>query len=87
MNGSHQHSRGGVISRMAWAFSDANTLIKESVMRRLMLIGIGLAVMAGASLSLTGCVVVAPRRHYVARVWVPGYWAPAGVYVSGHWRA
>ena len=86
MNGSHRHRCHGVISRLAWAFSDANPLTKESVMRRLMLIGIGLAVMAGASLSLTGCVVVAPRPHY-ARVWVPGYYAPAGVYVSGHWRA
>ena len=50
-------------------------------MRRLMLIGLGLVVMFSASLSLTGCVVVAPRQHYVARVWVP-----ANVYVGGHWR-
>lgn len=55
-------------------------------MRRLMLIGLGLAVMFSASLSLTGCVVVAPRPHYAARVWVPAYYAPGGVYVSGHWR-
>jgi hypothetical protein len=46
-----------------------------------MLIGLGLAVMFSASLSLTGCVVVEPRRHYAARVWVPG-----NVYVAGHWR-
>jgi hypothetical protein len=39
-------------------------------MRRLMLFGLGLAVMFTATLSLTGCVVVAPRPHY-ARVWVP----------------
>ena len=56
-------------------------------MRRLMLIGLGLAVMFSASLSLTGCVVVAPRPHYAARVWVPAYYAPTGVYVSGHWRS
>jgi hypothetical protein len=46
-----------------------------------MLISLGLAVMFSASLSLTGCVVVAPRPHYAARVWVPG-----NVYVAGHWR-
>jgi len=56
-------------------------------MRRLMLIGLGLAVMFSASLSLTGCVVVAPRPHYYGRVWVPAYYAPSGVYVSGHWRS
>ena len=55
-------------------------------MRRIMLIALGLAVMFSASLSLTGCVVVAPR-HYGARVWVPAYYAPSGVYVSGHWRS
>jgi hypothetical protein len=46
-----------------------------------MLISLGLTVMFSASLSLTGCVVVAPRPHYAARVWVPG-----NVYVAGHWR-
>jgi hypothetical protein len=46
-----------------------------------MLIGLGLAAMFSASLSLTGCVVVAPRPHYAARVW-----EPANVYVGGHWR-
>ncbi|MHA6203108.1 YXWGXW repeat-containing protein [Dyella soli] len=55
-------------------------------MRRLMLIGLGLATLFSASVSLTGCVVVAPRPHYAARVWVPGYWAPGSVWVSGHWR-
>jgi hypothetical protein len=55
-------------------------------MRRLMLIGLGLAVMSGVTLSLTGCIVVAPRP-YGARVWVPAYYAPSGVYVSGHWRS
>jgi hypothetical protein len=60
---------------------------KENTMRRLMLIGLGLAVMFSASLSLTGCVVVAPRPHYAARVWVPAYYAPSGVYVSGHWHS
>lgn len=50
-------------------------------MRRLMLISLGLAVMFSSSLSLTGCVVVAPRPHYAARAWVPG-----NVYVGGHWR-
>jgi hypothetical protein len=60
---------------------------KENAMRRLMLIGLGLAVMFSASLSLTGCVVVAPRPHYYGRVWVPAYYAPSGVYVSGHWRS
>jgi len=56
-------------------------------MRRLMLIGLGLAVMFSASVSLTGCVVVAPRSHYAARVWVPAYYAPGNVYISGHWRS
>jgi len=55
-------------------------------MRRFMLAGLAFAVMSSALLSLTGCVVVAPRPHYAARVWVPGYYAPAGVWVSGHWR-
>jgi hypothetical protein len=59
---------------------------RERVMRKLMLISLGFAVMSSALLSLTGCVVVAPRPHYVARVWVPGYWAPTGVWVSGHWH-
>jgi len=56
-------------------------------MRRFMLIALSLAVMVSAPLALTGCVVVAPRPHYVARVWVPAYYAPSGVYISGHWRS
>jgi hypothetical protein len=51
-----------------------------------MLIGLSFVVMATATLALTGCVVVAPRPHYAARVWVPAYYAPSGVYISGHWR-
>ncbi|HWU74890.1 MAG TPA: hypothetical protein VN043_00160 [Rhodanobacter sp.] len=37
--------------------------------------------LAGAS-SLTGCVVLSPR----GRVWVPGFWTPAHVWVGGHWH-
>ncbi|WP_157971316.1 hypothetical protein [Dyella sp. C9] len=55
-------------------------------MRQLMRIGLGLAVVCTAIFSLTGCVVVAPRPHYAASVWVPGYYAPGGVWISGHWH-
>jgi len=36
-----------------------------------------------AALSLSGCVVVAPRH---AGIWVPGYWAEPHVWVEGHYR-
>lgn len=42
------------------------------------------AVLMLAGLSLTGCVVVAPRHP--GRVWVPGYWTAPHVWVEGHWR-
>ncbi|MHB1058793.1 MAG: hypothetical protein ACYC0F_13030 [Rhodanobacter sp.] len=49
------------------------------------------------SVSLSGCIVAAPRPvHHVrvvapvhverARVWVPGYWGPRHVWVEGRWR-
>ncbi|MFC4762681.1 hypothetical protein [Dyella koreensis] len=41
------------------------------------------AISVVASLSLSGCVVVAPRH---GGVWVPGYWGPPHVWVEGHWR-
>jgi hypothetical protein len=50
------------------------------------------ALLLVGSVSLTGCIVAAPRpvRHarVVApvRVWVPGYWAPQHVWVEGRWR-
>jgi hypothetical protein len=58
------------------------------VMATLLLVG---------SVSLGGCVVVAPRPvHPVrvvtpvhverARVWVPGYWSPRHVWIEGYWR-
>ena len=37
----------------------------------------------GGSCALTGCVVVPAHR---VRVWVPGYYAPAHVWVGGYWR-
>jgi hypothetical protein len=43
---------------------------------------ISLALLSG-TLAQTGCVVVAPRP---ARVWVPGYYSPGGVWVGGYWR-
>lgn len=42
------------------------------------------AALMGGALSVSGCVVVAPR-HYHQRVWVTGYWAPQHVWVGGHW--
>ena len=54
------------------------------------------ALLLAGGVSLTGCIVVAPRPAHVrvvgpvhaerARVWVPGYWAPRQVWVEGHWR-
>jgi hypothetical protein len=52
-------------------------------MRRLMSALLICAALLGGSLSMTGCVVVAPRH---AHVWVPGYWGPSHVWVGGHWR-
>lgn len=40
------------------------------------------ALLSGA-LSLSGCIVAAPRP---ARIWVPGYWGPTHVWVGGNWR-
>jgi hypothetical protein len=86
MNGSHRFPAQPSATGEGQRFP-GQVPTKENVMRRLMLIGLGLAVMFSASLSLTGCVVVAPRPHYYARVWVPAYYAPSGVYISGHWRS
>lgn len=54
------------------------------------------ALLLGGVVSLTGCIVAAPRpvrhvrvvtpAHASARVWVPGYWTPRHVWVEGHWR-
>lgn len=55
------------------------------------------ALMLAGSVSLSGCIVAAPRPvHYVrvvtpvqverARIWVPGYWGPRHVWVEGGWR-
>ncbi|NUR23840.1 hypothetical protein [Frateuria sp.] len=41
------------------------------------------ALLLAGSLSLAGCVVVAPRH---ARVWVPGHWSSPHVWVEGYWR-
>ncbi|MGY3039008.1 hypothetical protein ACVWWQ_000595 [Rhodanobacter sp. TND4EL1] len=51
-------------------------------------------VLLAGSISLGGCIVVAPRhvaRARVvapapARVWIPGYWGPRRVWVGGYWR-
>lgn len=47
------------------------------------------ALLLGAALAASGC-VVAPPRAYVAvapaRVWVPGYWGYGHVWVGGYWR-
>jgi len=52
-------------------------------MRRMLSVLLVSLALLGGALSLSGCVVVAPRH---ARVWVPGYWAPHRVWVEGHWR-
>jgi hypothetical protein len=54
------------------------------------------ALLLAGSVSLTGCIVAAPRPAHVrvvgpihaerVRVWVPGYWAPRHVWVEGRWR-
>jgi hypothetical protein len=54
------------------------------------------ALLLAGSVSLTGCIVAAPRSAHVrvvgpvdaerVRVWVPGYWAPRHVWVEGRWR-
>jgi hypothetical protein len=52
-------------------------------MRRLMSALLISTALLGGSLSMTGCVVVAPRPVHV---WVPGYWGPSHVWVGGYWR-
>lgn len=55
-------------------------------MRRFIFVGLIAAALIGGSLAMTGCVAVAPRDGYHARVWVPGFWAPRHVWAGGHWR-
>ncbi|WP_266160895.1 hypothetical protein [Dyella silvatica] len=52
-------------------------------MRRFTSILLLSAALLGSTMSLTGCIVVAPRHE---RVWVPGYWGPPHVWVGGYWR-
>lgn len=54
-------------------------------MRRVMSTLLLSAALMGGALSLTGCIVAAPRPYH-HRVWVSGYWAPQHVWVGGHWR-
>jgi hypothetical protein len=53
------------------------------------------ALLLAGSVSLSGCIVAAPRpvHHvrvvtpvHVERVWVPGYWSPRHVWIEGYWR-
>lgn len=65
----------------------------RSILTRLPVVALSLA----ATGLLAGCIVAPPRHaRYYARVepvrvvhtqvWVPGYWAPHRVWISGRWR-
>jgi hypothetical protein len=70
---------------------------KERPMRRLTSHLVIAALLLAGSVSLSGCIVAAPRPvHHVrvvrpahaerARVWVPGHWGPRHAWVEAHWR-
>jgi hypothetical protein len=52
-------------------------------MRRYLSVFLFSLAVLGGTLAQTGCIVVPARP---ARVWVPGYYAPGGVWVGGYWR-
>lgn len=51
-------------------------------MRRIL----SISLMALFAVSLSGCIVEAPRHGRYERVWLPEHWAPGHVWVGGHWR-
>jgi hypothetical protein len=56
---------------------------EECAMRRFLSSCLLAVALIGGSVSLTGCIVAAPRH---TRVWVPGYWGGGHVWVGAHWR-